>query len=591
MRTFRRLLGFLAPYRGEVIITAVLAAGTQAAGLLIPYLTGKVIDAAQAGDSRSQIYTYSLLIIAAGAIKGVMMLFRRWLAGRLSLAVEYDLRNRMYAHMQRLSYRFFDRHQTGQLMSRATVDLQAVRFFLGYGLIFFSQHVLTVVIVLIALSLLNVELMLIAIAIAPVLMVMAYRYSRISHPILKEVQQRVADVTTQAEENVVGVRVVKAFAQEQHETTRFRGGSERIFRQGIRASRLQARYVPAMSALPSLAIAGVLLVGAHQVIQGDLTLGDCYAVNAYLLLLVMPLRMIGMWVGQYQRAMASGERIFEVLDEERDIVERSDARPLPDGPGLVRFDDVSFSYEEGRTVLADVDLTIEAGRTVALIGPTCCGKTTLTALIPRFYDVDRGRVLVDGLDVRDAKLDSLRSAIGIVGQDTFLFSTTVAENIAYGRPEATPEQICDAAVRAQAHEFIMDLPDGYDTRIGERGLSLSGGQRQRIAIARALLMDPRILILDDATASVDASTEAKITMAMREVMRGRTTLIIAHRLSTISLAEEVVVLEQGRIVARGQHALLMDQSPVYRQIYEHGLVDRTFVQLDPDGAPIEKEAG
>ena len=257
----------------------------------------------------------------------------------------------------------------------------------------------------------------------------------------------------------------------------------------------------------------------------------------------------------------------------------------------MRFDDVSFSYEEGRTVLSDVDLTIEAGRTVALIGPTGCGKTTLTALIPRFYDVDRGRVLVDGLDVRDAKLDSLRAAIGIVGQDTFLFSTTVAENIAYGRPEATPEQICDAAVRAQAHEFIMDLPDGYDTRIGERGLSLSGGQRQRIAIARALLMDPRILILDDATASVDASTEAKITLAMREVMRGRTTLIIAHRLSTISLAEEVVVLEQGRIVARGQHALLMDKSPVYRQIYEHGLVDRTFVQLDPDGAPIEKEAG
>ncbi|MFI5050478.1 MAG: ABC transporter ATP-binding protein [Gaiellales bacterium] len=587
---FRRLLGFLRPYRGQVVASVLLAIASQICALAIPYLTGRSIDAATDGD-RTLLLELAALIVAMGALKGVLMFFRRWLAGRLSLAVEFDLRNGMYTHLQRLSYGFFDRHQTGQLMSRATVDLQAVRFFLGYGLIFFSQHVLTVVIVLIALSLLNVELMLIAIAIAPVLMVMAYRYSRISHPILKEVQQRVADVTTQAEENVVGVRVVKAFAQEQHETTRFRGGSERIFRQGIRAARLQARYVPAMSSLPSLAIAGVLLVGGHQVIQGDLTLGDFFAVNAYLLLLVMPLRMIGMWVGQYQRAMASGERIFEVLDVERDIVELPDARPLPDGPGLVRFDGVSFSYEEGRTVLSDVDLTIEAGRTVALIGPTGCGKTTLTALIPRFYDVDCGRVLVDGLDVRDAKLDSLRAAIGVVGQDTFLFSTTVAENIAYGRPEATPEQICDAAVRAQAHEFIMDLPDGYDTRIGERGLSLAGGQRQRIAIARALLMDPRILILDDATASVDASTEAKITMAMREVMRGRTTLIIAHRLSTISLAEEVVVLEQGRIVARGQHALLMDKSPVYRQIYEHGLVDRTFVQLDPDGAPIEKEAG
>jgi ABC-type multidrug transport system fused ATPase/permease subunit len=588
--TFRRLLGFLGPYRGQVVASVVLAIASQVCALSIPYLTGRSIDAATAGD-RTQLLEFAALIVALGALKGVFMFFRRWLAGRLSLAVEFDLRNRMYGHLQRLSYRFFDRHQTGQLMSRATVDLQAVRFFLGYGLIFFSQHVLTVVIVLIALSLLNIQLTLIAIAIAPVLMVMAYRYSKISHPILKEVQQRVADVTTQAEENVVGVRVVKAFAQEERETTRFRHGSERIFRQGIRAARLQAWYVPAMASLPSLAIAGVLLVGGHQVVNGDLTLGDFFAVNAYLLLLVMPLRMIGMWVGQYQRAMASGERIFEVLDEERDIIERPDARPLPEGPGLVQFEDVSFGYEEGRTVLRGVDLRIEAGRTVALIGPTGCGKTTLTALIPRFYDVDRGRVLVDGLDVREAKLDSLRGAIGIVGQDTFLFSTTVAENIAYGRPDATPEQICDAAVRAQAHEFIMDLPNGYDTQIGERGLSLSGGQRQRIAIARALLMDPRILILDDATASVDASTEAKITLAMREVMRGRTTVIIAHRLSTISLAEEVVVLEQGAIVARGQHALLMDASPVYRQIYEHGLVDRTFVQLDPDGAPIEKEAG
>jgi ABC-type multidrug transport system fused ATPase/permease subunit len=588
--TFRRLLGFLGPYRGQVAVSTVLAVGSQACALTIPYLTGRSIDAATGGD-RTLLLELAGLIVVLGAVKGVLMFFRRWLAGRLSLAVEYDLRNRMYAHLQRLSYRFFDTHQTGQLMSRATVDLQAVRFFLGYGLIFFSQHVLTVVIVLVALSLLNIQLTLIALAVAPLLVAGAYRYSRVSHPILKDVQQRIADVTTQAEENVVGVRVVKAFAQEAHETQRFRHGSERIFRQAIRAARLQARYVPAMSALPSLAIAGVLLVGGRQVIAGDLTLGQFFAVNAYLLLLVMPLRMIGMWVGQYQRAIASGERIFEVLDTERDLVEAPGAVPLPDGPGHIRFEGVGFGYDPARPVLRDIDLTIEAGRTVALIGPTGCGKTTLTALIPRFYDADRGRVLIDGLDVRGAKLDSLRGAIGIVGQDTFLFSTTVAENIAYGRPDATPEQIVDAAVRAQAHDFILDLPDGYDTRIGERGLTLSGGQRQRIAIARALLMDPRILILDDATASVDASTEARIKLALTEVMRGRTTLIIAHRLSTISLAEEVVVLERGSIVARGQHALLMDSSSVYREIYEHGLVERTFVQLDPDGAPIEKSVG
>jgi ABC-type multidrug transport system fused ATPase/permease subunit len=587
--TFRRLLGFLRPYRTQVIVSTVLAAASQAAGLVIPYLTGVVIDAARSGESRRRIYELAALIVLAGLAKGVLMFFRRWLGGRLSVGVEYDLRNRMYAHLQRLSYRFFDRHQTGQLMSRATTDVQQVRVFLSYGLMFLAQHIFTVVIVLVALALLSVQLTLIAVAITPLLAYLAYRYSQLSHPVLKEVQQRVADVTTQAEENVAGVRVVKAFAQEGPETERFRHGSERIFRQVIRAARLQALYVPLMSALPSLAIAGVLLAGGYQVIHGNLSLGEFFAINTYLLLLVFPLRMIGMWVGQYQRAIASGERVFEVLDEDRDIVERPDARPLPEGPGRLEFDHVTFGYDGSRPVLSDIDLTIEAGQTVALIGPTGCGKTTLTTLIPRFYDVGDGSVRLDGMDVRDSTLDSLRSAIGIVGQDTFLFSTTVAENIAYGAANATPEQIVEAAVRAQAHDFILDLPDGYDTLVGERGLSLSGGQRQRIAIARALLMDPRVLILDDATASVDATTEAKIKVALREVMAGRTTLIIAHRLSTISLADHVVVLDRGRIVARGEHAALLEQSPVYQEIYRHGLVERTFVQLDPDGRPIEKE--
>jgi ATP-binding cassette subfamily B protein len=582
-------LGFLRPYRGQVALSAVLAILSQASGLAIPYLTGRVIDAADGGESRQRIMTLAALIVAAGVVKGVLMFFRRWLAGRLSIAVEYDLRNRMYAHLQRLSYKFFDRHQTGQLMSRVTVDLQAVRVFLSYGLIFFSQHVITVTIVLVALSLLSWQLTLIALAITPLMVYLAYRYSQVSHPVLKEVQQRVADVTAQAEENVVGVRVVKAFAQEGRETARFRRGSERIFDMAIVAARQQATYVPLLSALPGVAIAGVLLVGGFQVVNGSLSLGDFFAINAYLLLLVMPLRMIGMWVGQYQRAMASGERVLEVLDEQRDVVEAADARPLSDGPGAVRFEGVGFGYDAERPVLDGIDLDIPPGSTVALIGPTGCGKTTLTALIPRFYDVDRGAVRVDGMDVREATLDSLRGAIGIVGQDTFLFSTTVAENIAFGTPDASPEQICQAAVRAQAHDFIIDLPDGYETQIGERGLTLSGGQRQRIAIARALLMDPRVLILDDATASVDANTEAKIKRALTEVMRGRTTLIIAHRLSTISLAGEVVVLDRGRIVARGEHAVLLEQSPVYQQIYEHGLIERTFVQLDPDGAPIEKE--
>jgi ABC-type multidrug transport system fused ATPase/permease subunit len=589
--TFRRLLGFLRPYRGQVIVTTLLAIGSQAAILTIPYLTGKAIDATQPGHhDRSSLMFYAGLIVAAGVVQGILMFFRRYLAGRLSLDVEYDLRNAMYRHLQRLSFGFYDRHQTGQLMSRATVDLQSVRIFLGYGLIFFSQNVVTVVIVCGALLAIDWQLALIALAISPVMMYAAYRYSRISHPILKDVQQRVADVTTHAEENIVGVRVVKAFAQEEREVDRFRHLARRVFDQAIAAARIQARYLPLLQTLPSLAMAAVLLVGGYNVIHGSLSLGSFFAVNGYVLLLVVPLRSAGMWVGQYQRAMASGERIFEVLDVHREIVEPSAAPPLPAGPGHIRFEAVGFGYEAARPVLRGIDLDIEAGATVALIGPTGCGKTTLTALIPRFYDVTAGRVTVDGADVRDVTLDSLRGEVGIVSQDTFLFSTTVAENIAYGTPEATPEEIVAAARQAQAHDFICDLPDGYETRVGERGLTLSGGQRQRIAIARALLMNPRILILDDATASVDATTEARIKLALREVMKGRTTLIIAHRLSTISLAERVVVLDQGRIVAQGTHAELIESSPVYRQIHAHGLVDRTFVDMDGDAPVAERRA-
>jgi ABC-type multidrug transport system fused ATPase/permease subunit len=589
--TVRRLFGFLRPYRGQVIVSTLLAIGSQVAVLTIPYLTGRAIDATRAGHrDRSALMLDAGLIVAAGALQGVLMFWRRFLAGRLSLAVEYDLRNAMYRHLQRLSFGFYDRHQTGQLMSRATVDLQSVRFFLGYGLIFFSQNLITVVIVVAALVAIDWQLALIALAISPVMMVAAYRYSRRSHPILKDVQQRIADVTTHAEENIVGVRVVKAFAQEERETGRFAALAQRVFDQAIRAARIQARYVPMLQSLPNLAIAAVLLVGGYGVIHGTLTLGSFFAVNGYLLLLVVPLRSVGMWVGQYQRAIASGDRIFEVLDFDRDIVEAPGAGPLPDGPGHVRLEGVAFGYEPGRPVLRDVDLDVAAGSTVALIGPTGCGKTTLTALIPRFYDVDAGRVTVDGADVRDVTLDSLRADVGIVSQDTFLFSTTVAENIAYGTPHATPEEIVRAARQAQAHEFICDLPDGYETRVGERGLTLSGGQRQRIAIARALLMNPRILILDDATASVDATTEAKIKLALREVMKGRTTLIIAHRLSTISLAERVVVLEAGRIVAQGTHAELIEASDVYRQIHRHGLVDRTFVDMDGDAPVAERRA-
>jgi len=506
----------------------------------------------------------------------VLMGARRLLSGQIALDVEMDMRSGLYAHLVRLSFGFYDRHQTGQLMSRASVDLQGVRFFLGYGLIFFFQNALTVASVTVVLFFFEWRLALIVLAVTPLLVVLAYRYSHVSHPTLRDVQQRLADVATVAEENIVGVHVVKAFAQEPAEQRKFVHRSERVFEQTVRANRQRATYVPLISFVPMVAQAAVLLLGARMVAHHTLSVGSFVAFNLYLGMLVLPLRALGMWVGQAQRATAAGERIFEVIDEPEEIADRPDARTLPEGGGAIRFEHVTFGYDPDRPVLHEIDLEIAPGRTVALIGHTGSGKTTLTSLVPRFYDATRGRVLVDGVDVRDVRLSSLRRAIGVISQDPFLFSATVRENIAFGRGDLSDEEVRRAAEAAQAHEFIERLPKGYDTVIGERGITLSGGQRQRIAIARALAVDPRILVLDDATASVDATTEARIRAGLRSAMEGRTTLIIAHRLSTIALADEIVVLDDGRVAARGTHDELLETSAVYREIYEHGLLEAEF---------------
>ena len=572
-RTFVRLLGFLRPYKWSLVASVVLAIGSQAAGLALPALTGYAIDNALPDQDERLLQLIVGLIALAGLVKALMLVGRRFIAGRQALGVEFDLRNALYSRLLRLSWSFYDRHQTGQLMSRATVDLQGVRFFLGYGLIFFGQHILTVVAASAILFFYNWQLALIPFVITPLLVVIAYRYSRASHPILKDVQQRMADMTTVAEENIVGVNVVKAFAQEEREERKFAARSEEVFTRSLDATRQRAFYVPVLSFLPLLAQAAVLLVGGRLVVNGDLELGAFIAFNIYVLMLIMPLRMLGMWIGTAQRAVASGERIFEILDEPEEIADRPDARPLPPGDGRLVFDGVTFGYDPERPVLHGIDVAIEPGSTVALIGHTGSGKTTLTALVPRFYDVQEGAVLLDGADVRDVRLEDLRRAIAIVSQDPFLFSTTVRENIAFGVPGATDEEVERAARMAQAHDFVSALPEGFDTVIGERGITLSGGQRQRLAIARAILVDPRVLVLDDATASVDATTEAQIRLGLREAMRGRTTLIVAHRLSTISLADEIVVLDHGRVAVRGPAEELAETSPVYREIVEHGLVE------------------
>jgi len=604
MRTFYRLLGFLSPYRRGLAISWGLASLAMVVTVALPELTGRAVQAikrgslhahghaaAAQGHDRHTLLVLSLVILGAVLARWGFMYWRRIVAGRVSLAVEYDLRERMYGHLQRLELGFFDHQQTGQLMSRATVDLAAVRFFLGYGLVFILQSILTIALAGAVMLAINPGLGLIALAPVPFVVVISYRYGRRARPAIQETQQRIAELTADAEENISGVRVVKAFAREKRQLARFQGTVGRVFGQAMVATRLEATYNPVIGFLPQLGLAAVLLVGGQSVIHAHLDLGQFTAFYLYVNMLITPMRSLGVTLNLAQRATASGARIFQLLDRYPRLHDAPGAPDLPPGSGHVRFRDVTLRYEDphdelgaavwgpqqpaqpartapssGRAVLSHVDLDVPAGRTVALVGPTGSGKTSLVALISRLYDASEGAVLLDGADVRSVRLRSLREAVAVVSDDPFLFSASVAENIAYARPGASIGEVEDAARRAQAHEFVAGLPQGYHTQVGERGLTLSGGQRQRLAIARALVANPRVLILDDATSSVDASTEQSIKLALAEAMAGRTTFVIAHRLSTIALADHIVVLERGRIVAQGDHDELLARSQLYREI-------------------------
>jgi ATP-binding cassette subfamily B protein len=587
-------MGFLRPYRRQLWGSLVFAWAAMAMTVLIPWLIGRAVNAIENGE-KPDLLPLAIVIVVAGILRLGLTMVRRVVAGKVSLAVEFDLRQRFYAHLQRLELGFFDGQQTGQLMSRATVDLQSIRFFLGYGLIFITQNLLTIALASAVMFALEPWLALVALAPAPFVVYTASRYNRVSRPAVQEVQQRLAELTAEAEENVSGIRIVKAFAREEHQLYRFRHAVTRVFDQSIYSTRLQAFFSPLLGLLPQLGIALVLLIGGRQVIAGKLSLGDFTAFYTYVAMLAGPMRMLGMTLGMAQRAIASGNRLFEILDREPQIEGPPEAPPLPAGGGRVEMRGVSLRYDatasaklqspshsdtRSSLALADVDLTAEAGSTVALVGPSGSGKTSLVALIARLYDPSEGAVTIDGADVRSVDLVSLRSEVAFVGDDSFLFTASIAENIAYARPRASRDEVEAAARRAQADEFIRHLPGGYDTLVGERGLTLSGGQRQRVAIARALLADPRILILDDATSSVDATTEAAIKAGLSEAMAGRTTFVIAHRLSTVSLADEVVVMDGGQIVDRGTHAELLEGCGFYREIAEHGLADSVFLQRD-----------
>ncbi|HEY7953164.1 MAG TPA: ABC transporter ATP-binding protein, partial [Solirubrobacteraceae bacterium] len=585
--------------------------------------TGQLMSRATVDLSAVRFFLgYGLVFILQSALtllRWGLTYARRMIAGKVSLGLEYDLRHLLYGHLQRLELGFFDHQQTGQLMSRATVDLAAVRFFLGYGLVFILQSALTIVLAGIAMLAINPKLGLISLAPVPFVVVIAERYGKRARPAIQEVQQRIAELTADAEENISGVRVVKAFAREPRQLERFRHSVARVFEQSMVATRLEATFNPIIGFLPQLGLAAVLLVGGNDVVNANLTLGQFTSFYFYLNMLIAPMRALGVTLGLAQRATASGARIFQLLDREPRLTEPPNAPALPAGNGHVELRGVTLRYEGSpefgspdlaisgatppaeqapatsapspngspplssngsalpRAVLRDIDLDVPAGRTVALVGATGSGKTSLVSLIPRLYDPSAGQVLLDGIDVREVSVSSLRSAIAVVSDDPFLFSATVAENIAYARPEAPLQEIEAAAQAAQAYEFIERLPQGFQTRVGERGQTLSGGQRQRLAIARALLANPRVLILDDATSSVDSSTERSIKLALAEAMEGRTTLVIAHRLSTIALADEIVVLDHGEIVCQGDHHELLESSDLYREIVEKGLPEHVFM--------------
>jgi ATP-binding cassette subfamily B protein len=559
--------------RRAVVLGAVFGLVWTAAKVSVPLLATRAIDRGIIADDTGVLWRYAGVLVAVGVVQGTCTGLRRYTAIGAAARIETDLRQRLFAHLQRLHFAFHDHAQTGQLMARANTDLQQIQFFLVFIPLAVANS-LTVLGVAVVLVVINPALALLALFALPFVNIAARRFSSRIHPVVTDLQQELAELGTVVEETVSGIRAVKGFGAEPVQAARLRAEADDVLRTSMHAARIRSTWIPVLDFLPAVGLVMVLWFGGHQVLDGKLTVGELVAFNAYVLMLVWPLRMTGFLIAQAQRSRAAAERVDDILTTEPQVVDAPDAVALPPGGGELRFDAVEFSYAAGGPdVLRGFDLVVPPGEAVALVGATGSGKTTVARLIPRFYDVTSGSVSLDGVDVRRVRLGDLRRAIGIVFEDTFLFSASIRENIAFADPDAPMAAVERAARLAGAHDFVARLPEGYDTVIGEHGYSLSGGQRQRIAIARAILADPRVLILDDATSSVDPTKEHEIRAALGEVMAGRTTIVIAHRPATIALADRVVLLDAGRVLAEGTHDELLATSARYREVLARAAAD------------------
>jgi ABC-type multidrug transport system fused ATPase/permease subunit len=579
-----RVLSYLKRYWFLEILVILCLLGVTASTIVVPLLVRVIIDDVIVRMDYSLLLTITLAILGVTALRGFLAFAWRYATEYIAQKAVYNVRNQVYEALQRQSFTFYDKMPTGELMSRVTSDVDMIRGFLAWG---FPQ-LISIVAMFVGVFAITIsiswKLTVLALSTAPIIFLIALRFSRKIRPVFTAGQERLAGISAVLQENVTGVKVVRAFAKEDLEERKLAEKGKDYFSTNIVAAKLRAIHIPLMELMSGLGTVLILLYGGIQAISGEITIGTLVLFNSYLLLLLMPMRFLGFITSFMQRALAGARRIFEVLDAVPEIKDEVGAKELGSTKGHVRFENVSFSYGQ-EPVLKNVTFEAKPGEIVALLGATGSGKSSIISLIPRFYDATGGKLTLDGVDVRNIRIESLRKHIGIVHQETFLFSTTIKENIAYGNPNATMEDIVDAARSAEAHDFIVAFPEGYNTLIGERGSTLSGGQRQRVAIARALLKNPGILILDDSTSSVDIETEYQIQKALQALLENRTTFVITQRLSTIRNAHKIIVLDSGEIAEMGTHEELVKKDGMYRRIYETQLAAQAKpeAQMQPSG--------